>query len=71
MKIDNSKLELAMANACINTNELSQKASINCSTLTRIKNGKQVQPITVGKIAQALNVQVIEIIEELENQINK
>ncbi len=63
MKINNSKLELAMANACINTNELSQKSSINCSTLTRIKNGKQVQPATVGKIAQALNVPIEDLID--------
>lgn len=51
-----------MANACMNLNELSKKANTNYSTLIRIKHGKSVQPKTVGKIAQVLNVQASEII---------
>lgn len=58
MKINSTKLDVAMANACITTNELSNKANLNYSTLTRIKSGSHANPATIGKIAKALNVKV-------------
>lgn len=63
MKISIGKLEIALANACITTSELSKKTNLNYSTLTRIKSGMQAHPATVGKIAKALNVPVEELIE--------
>lgn len=63
MKINSTKLDVAMANACITTNELSKKTNLNHSTLTRIKSGSCANPATIGKIAKALNVRVEELIE--------
>lgn len=63
MKIAKFNLELAMANACITTNELSNKANLNYSTLTRIKSGNPTTPATIGKIAKALDVKVEELID--------
>lgn len=74
MKINVMKLNVAMAKACITTNELSNKAELNYSTLTRIKSGTQANPATIGKIAKALNVDVEELIETeaaTSNQVEK
>lgn len=74
MKINFAKLEVAMANACISTGELSKKTNLNYSTLTRIKSGMQSQPATIGKIAKALGVRVEELIETeaaTSNQFNR
>ena len=74
MKINFAKLEVAMANACISTGELSKKTNLNYSTLTRIKSGMQSQPATIGKIAKALGVRVEELIETeaaTSNQLNR
>jgi transcriptional regulator with XRE-family HTH domain len=65
MKIDNEKLEIAMANECMLCKELCSKAGIGESTLRQIKAGmRNPTPATVGKIARALGVKVQEIIVE-------
>lgn len=64
MKINNSKLEIAMGNAVIGTKQLSEMTGIAQETIARIKNGKQnPKPITLGKIAKALNVKVEDLVE--------
>ncbi len=63
MKISIQKLEMAMADACLLTTDLCKMAEINCSTLSRIKAGKEANPSTVGKIAKALGVTAQELIE--------
>ena len=74
LKVNLTKLDVAMANACITTNELSNKANLNYSTLTRIKSGNPTTPATIGKIAKALDVKVEELIDmeaATSNQLNK
>lgn len=71
MKINKEKLDLAMAKACILTGELSKKADVNYSTLTRIKTGAETNPYTVGKIAKALGVGVEELIEDTAATVNQ
>lgn len=64
MKIDNMKLEVAMANACMNYKELSEATEMTQESFVRIKKGKQnPRPATVGKIAKALNVKVEDLVE--------
>ena len=64
MKINNSKLEIAMGNAVIGTKQLSEMTGIAQETIARIKNGKQnPKPTTLGKIAKALNVKVEDLVE--------
>lgn len=65
MTISKAKLEIAMANACMNSIELCEKAKIGKHTLVQIKSGKRnPKPVTIGKIARALDIKVIELIEE-------
>lgn len=64
MKIDNAKLELAMAKKCLNYKELSAAARITPEGLSKIRTGKQnPRPSTVGKIAKALDVKVEDLIQ--------
>lgn len=64
MKINNNKLEIAMGNALIGTKKLSEMTGINQETIARIKNGHQnPRPMTIGKIAKALNVNVEDLME--------
>lgn len=65
MKINKTKYEIAIANSCLTDVELSKKADISLQTIVKIKKGSSlIRPITVGKIARALNIPVEELIEE-------
>ena len=65
MKIDNKKLDVAMANAGILLQDLARKANVSTETLRNIRKGTRVpRPTTIGKIARALNVNVQDIIED-------
>lgn len=64
MKIDNRKLELAMASVCCTAESLSSMTGVAQATIARIKKGSQnPRPATVGKIAKALNVKVEDLID--------
>ena len=58
------KLEIALANACMNPYDLCKVAEIRYQTYQRITSGKDAKPATVGKIAKALNVPVENLIED-------
>lgn len=68
MKIHYGKFQIAMANKCWNCNELMKKADIGLNTYCNIKKGKDLQTKTVGKIAKALGVDVLDLVDlsELE-----
>lgn len=69
MKINNEKLEIAMANAMVNYKQLSIKVGMTQESFVRIKKGKQnPRPATVGKIAKALNVSVEDLIDQKEGE---
>lgn len=62
--LDISKLLLFQANACLNINELSEKATISRFTLSKIINGKRnASPKTIGLLAKALNVEVTDLVQ--------
>jgi DNA-binding Xre family transcriptional regulator len=64
MKINVSKLDIAQAEKCFSNKELCEKAKISLVTLVQIKaNKRNCLPITVGKIAKALNIPVSELVE--------
>lgn len=63
MKIDEKKLELELARKCMNTTELSRAAGIHRRTVWRIMQGESASTVVVGKIAQALGVDILDIIE--------
>ena len=64
MKTNRKKLELAMARACMNTDELTKVASVPRPTLNNVITGRGIRPATIGKVAKALGVDVAEIIEQ-------
>lgn len=64
MKIDTTKLDVAMANACMSAADLCDKSEISKPTFAKIRTGKRnPKPITVGKIAKALNCSVTDLLE--------
>lgn len=64
MKFDLKKLQLVMAEKCIEVRELSKKTGVAESTISRIKNGKQnAKPVTLGKLAKGLGVQITELLK--------
>lgn len=64
MKANRKKLELAMAKACMNTEDIQTVSQMPRPTINNVICGKSVRPATIGKIAKALNVDVTEILED-------
>lgn len=64
MKANKNKLILAMARACMNTEDLAISAKMPRPTVNNVITGRSVRPRTMGEIARALGVDVSEIIEE-------
>ena len=62
MKISKIKLEIALANECMNPYELCKKANIQQQTYRRIASNGECKPATVGKVAKALNVKVEDLV---------
>lgn len=63
-KADRRKLELAMARAQMNTEDLCKKAAMPRPTINNVIMGRSVRPGTFGKVAAALGVDVTEILED-------
>ena len=63
MKLKRERLDVAMANACMNAYALCEVAGIQYQTYHRIIKGKPCKPATAGKIAAALGVRVEDLIE--------
>ena len=67
MKIDKKKLEIAMARAKLNRNTLAEKAGMPVPTICNVYNTRGTcKPATAGRIAEALGVDVTEIMKEEE-----
>ena len=63
MKIDVQKLLLAMAREKITDTELCVLAEVPKSTFSNIKTGRRnPKPVTIGKLAEALKVDVSELV---------
>ncbi len=63
MKANRKKLELAMAAACMNTEDLQKTSNMPRPTLNNVISGRNVRTGTIGRVAKALGVDVTEIIE--------
>lgn len=61
MKIDNQKLELYLARQCKSLSDLRDGSAPQ--TLRRIRQGEDVTPKTVGRIAKALGCDPADILE--------
>ena len=65
MQISRERVEILMAERQINPKELVHAAGISYPTLGRAYVGKS-KPVTVGRIARALGVDVVDILREVE-----
>ena len=63
LKANKKRLEIAMANACMNTEDLQKVSKMPRPTLNNVITGRNVRPGTIGRVAKALGVDVTEIIE--------
>lgn len=63
LRVNKSKLEIAMARAELNRNTLAEKADMPVPTVCNVYTRGTCKPATVGRIAKALGVDVTEIIE--------
>lgn len=70
MKIDINKMQIAMANACMDATDLRKTAAIPEGTYGNIVKGYNLRPSTVGKVARALGVPAEAILmdEETDQQ---
>ena len=71
MKIDIKKFELAMSNACMTFKELAKKSGVSSFTISRMQTKAEIKPVTIGKIAKALQVPVTDIIETTAATVNQ
>lgn len=63
MKLDETRLKVAMARHCIDPKALAEQAEIAYVTLKRSTKTGKTKPSTIGKIARALNCDVADILE--------
>ena len=64
MKASKTAIRIAMANACMNLHDLTQKAGIPESSVKNVLYGRSVKPRTMGIVCRALGVDVTEILED-------
>ena len=55
-----------MARACMNPQDLAKAAEMPPQTVNGVIRGRSVRPATLGRVARALQVDVIDIIKEGE-----
>lgn len=67
MNINIDVINLELARMCMTWKDLSQLSGISTVTLAKINKGfRNPKPITIGKIAKALNVDIEKIIKSEE-----
>lgn len=64
LKISQNKVQLLMAKKCMNPYDLCSKAGISYASYRRIMKSGGCKLATLGKISQALECNVTEIIED-------
>jgi hypothetical protein len=64
MKANKEKTRLAMARACMNPSDLVLATKMPEPTVKNVLAGRSVRPATLGRIAKALTVDPIELIEQ-------
>ena len=67
MKLSLEKIKIATANRCMNFTDMLKQAHISTVTAGRIRNGKEVNTKTAGKLAAVLGVDVRKIMKEDSN----
>lgn len=58
-----NKLDLALARTCMNRPDLVRESGLALATINDAFHGKPLRPVTLGRIAKALNADPAELIE--------
>jgi len=64
LKANRKKLQIAMAQACMNTEDVQKVSELPRPTLNNVITGRNVRPGTLGRVAKALGCKVTEILED-------
>ena len=62
MKLDRSKVDIAMARKKMTTTQLAKAYGVSRARMSIILNSTDITPACAGKVAEALSVDVTEII---------
>lgn len=68
MRISKEKYQLACARACMNTKDVLEKSGVKRGTFCTCMGRQGGSPATIGKIARALGVDVLEILADEEKE---
>ena len=63
MKTNNMKMQIALARAKMSSRDLSEATGISPTSIGRMIGGAECKPYIVGIVAEALGVDVTEIID--------
>lgn len=63
MIVNKAKFDIARAEAGYSLKDLSSITKIHINTLYKIRRGESLDPVTVGKIATALNTHTSELVD--------
>lgn len=64
LKISKAKLDLILARQCKTISSL--RCGISPKTLQKVREGKEINPVVVGRLAKALGIDPLEIMEQEE-----
>lgn len=65
MIADKQKVQIAMARACMGVSDIAKVANMPIPTVKNVIGGdRNVTPVTIGKVAKALLVDVTEILAD-------
>ncbi len=64
MKAEQTKFRIALARSCMTVAELAKKSGLPRPTVNNVICGREVRPATIGRVAKALGVDVIDLIEQ-------
>ncbi len=64
MKLDRLAVAVSMARSCMTAKTIAETAKMPVPTVYNALYGRSVRPVTAGKIARALGVEVTDILEE-------
>jgi len=56
-----NRLEYLRSSAGFTLEELAEKSGVNRDTISRIENGRKARSLTLGKLARALGVDLMEL----------
>lgn len=64
MKLSRGRVDLARASRCMTVTALAEVYGVSRARMNMILNQREITPMCAGRLAKALGVDVVEILEE-------